>query len=103
MSGYAPAVNHEGLARPSRPQARYLFGLRDGRVMEVIELGTAGYRRFSGALRRQGQGTNRECGRSTALILMGDWCVSAGHDNQVNEDRGAYHGHCLRRSVNIGV
>ena len=26
-----------------------------------------------------------------ALILMGDWCVPAGHDSQVNEDRDAYY------------
>jgi hypothetical protein len=26
---------------------------------------------------------------------MGDWCVPAGHDNQVNEDRDAYHGQAL--------
>ena len=24
------------------------------------------------------------------LVLMGDWCVPAGHDNQANENQGAY-------------
>ncbi len=52
------------------------------------QMDTIGYRRFSGALMSQGPGTIHE-DRLVALILMGDWCVPAGHDSQANEDRGA--------------
>ena len=52
-------------------------------------LDAAGYRRFSGARLRRGR-ERIFTDPPVALILMGDWCVPARHDNQVNEDRDAY-------------
>jgi hypothetical protein len=68
------------------------------------ELDTAGYRRFSGARKSQGLPEGFFGTRRSALILMGDWCVPAGHDNQLNEDRDAYHGQrqAMRRNQAIG-
>ena len=60
--------------------------------MTASQLDAIGHRRFSGARKSQGLPEEFFGTRRPALILMGDWCVPAGHDNQVSEDRDAYHG-----------
>jgi hypothetical protein len=41
-------------------------------------------------LRPRGRPLKARGKRADKRFLMGDWCVPAGHDNQTDENRGAY-------------
>jgi len=88
--GYASIVSQKrvGAVLTAASQVSVCRRLR----MTASKLDAIGYRRFSGARESQGLPDRFFGTRRSALILMGDWCVPAGHDNQVNEDRDAYHG-----------
>ena len=102
VAGYASVVSHQGFGVAFVVAARDLSE-PDRLLTAHWQLDSAGYQRFSGALRSQGPGAGFSRTAPLALILMGDWCVPAAARHHTSENTGAYRRASISRAAKTVV